>query len=123
MIPAGVGSNRVKRPAGVFTCDVCCPRGGGRPPATTPTARPRGDCAREYICLPCISATARTLSPGTEDWLKLMIKTRDKTYIFPAQSGAAFAAVDVADGVVSGRHRAVVRLAFEDINARKTSHK
>jgi hypothetical protein len=25
--------------------------------------------------------------------------------------------------VVSGRHRAVVRLAFEDINARKTSHK
>lgn len=37
-------------------------------------------------------------------------------YVFPAESRAAFATIDVADSVVPRCHRAVVGLAFHNIN-------
>jgi hypothetical protein len=36
-------------------------------------------------------------------------------YVFPAKGSAAFAAVNISDGVLARRHWAVVRLAFDDI--------
>ena len=40
------------------------------------------------------------------------------THVFPAEPLSAFAAIDVADGVVAGGHLPVDWLAFDDIDAR-----
>ena len=43
------------------------------------------------------------------------IGTRD-VHIFPAEYGAAFAAVDVSHGVVACSHLTVIRFAFDNVN-------
>lgn len=43
------------------------------------------------------------------------IGTRD-IHIFPAEYGAAFAAVDVSHGVVACSHLTVIRFAFDNVN-------
>ena len=79
-----------------------------------PTARPRGDCAQGYICLLCTFETPHRPCPmcsvriGSKGY-------RGCTYVFPTKGGAAFAAIDISDGVVACRHWAVIRFAFNDI--------
>lgn len=43
------------------------------------------------------------------------IRTRD-VHIFPAEYGAAFAAVNVSHGVVACSHLTVIRFAFDNVN-------
>ena len=37
-------------------------------------------------------------------------------YVFPTEGSAAFAAVDVANGVGTSGHWAVIRFAFDDVD-------
>ena len=78
------------------------------------TARPRGDYVQGYICLPCTSEIVRTPCPtccvriGSEVYQRCI-------YVFPTQGSTTFAAVNISDGVVSGRHWAVIRFPFDNI--------
>jgi len=82
---------------------------------TISTARPRVDYVQGYICLLCTSETAHTPCPIHALWESEVDCIEDVIYVFPTEGSAAFAAVNISDGVVSGCHWAVIRFAFNDI--------
>ena len=44
------------------------------------------------------------------------VNRKGHLYVFPTKGSAAFAAVNISDGVVACRHWAVIRLAFDNIH-------
>ena len=62
-----------------------------------------------FVCSILCTTTVVSLAYGSAN-------QQQETYVFPAQSLPALAAVDIAHGVVTRRHDSVIRFALNDVH-------